>query len=258
MRLTSFTVASGPAASSAVIVSILRRPSRPPVALISSAASVWPLSEGSPRIAPGPDWIVMWPNFTGVSGMRPLGVSCAAASPTTARSPSAAPPSVTPSPARKSRRARSLAISSSSRHGDADCMDAVAAGDRLHPALRVGRARVQLVPARRGGVPLIFERLPPVTGDAWDHARRLPRLAAIGADLHRAHRPRAPRPAADHAPAALERRAIRRSHDHRVHVQLAHRPHLALDAPVVEPRGVQALGTLGGQRHTREPFHLVS
>ena len=110
MRLTSFTVASGPAASSAVIVSSLRRPSSPPAALISSAARVWPFSEGRPRIAPGPDWIVMWPNFTGVSGIRPLAVSCAAASPTTASSPSAAPPSVTPSPARKSRRSRSLAI----------------------------------------------------------------------------------------------------------------------------------------------------
>src|SRR5882672_4367278 len=126
MRLSSFTVASGPAASSAVSVSILRRPSSPPAPLISSAASVWPFSEGSPRIAPGPDWTVMWPNFTGVSGMRPLAVSCAAASPATARSPptpSVAPPSVTPSPARKSRRPRSLVISSSCRRSGDEAAD---------------------------------------------------------------------------------------------------------------------------------------
>jgi len=57
------------------------------------------LERGRPRIAPGPDWIVMWPNFNRRLGMRPLAVSCAAASPTTARSPSAAAPTVTPSPA---------------------------------------------------------------------------------------------------------------------------------------------------------------
>src|SRR5437899_7023757 len=256
MRLTSFTVASGPAAWSAVIVSIVRLPSRPPAALVSSAASVWPLSEGRPRIAPGPDWIVMWPNFTGVSGMRPLGVSCAAALPTTARSPSAAPPSATPSPARKSRRSRSLAMRPSC-HGDADCMDAIAAGGRLHTALRVCRAGVQLVPARRGDVPRICERLPLMIGAAWRHARRLPRLAAVGADLHRAHRPGAPRPALDPVPAALQHGTLGRRHDHRVHVQLAHRAHVALDAPVVELRGEHALGTLGRERDAREPLHGV-
>ena len=42
-RRSSFTLASVPAASSALRVSILRLPSRPPSALISSAASMWPL-----------------------------------------------------------------------------------------------------------------------------------------------------------------------------------------------------------------------
>ena len=43
MRRSSLTLASVPAASSALSVSILRLPSRPPWALISSAASMWPL-----------------------------------------------------------------------------------------------------------------------------------------------------------------------------------------------------------------------
>ena len=43
IRRISFTQASVPAASSALMVSILRLPSRPPCALISSAASMWPL-----------------------------------------------------------------------------------------------------------------------------------------------------------------------------------------------------------------------
>src|SRR3989441_5848497 len=253
MRLTSFTVASGPAASSAVIVSIFRLPRRPPAALISSAASVWPFSEGRPRIAPGPDWIVMWPNFTGVSGMRPLGVSCAAAAPT--RSPSAAPPSATPSPARKSRRSRSLAMRPSC-HGDADCLDAIAAGLRLHTALRVGRAGMQLMAAGDQSVPRVPEGLPLVIGAARRHARWLPRLAAVGADVHPAHGPGAPRPALDRVPAALQHGALRRRHDHRVHVQLAHRAHLALDAPVVELRGEQALGALGRERDAPEPLHI--
>src|SRR5271166_2278215 len=43
MRRSSLTLASVPAASSAVMVSILRLPNRPPCALISSAARMWPL-----------------------------------------------------------------------------------------------------------------------------------------------------------------------------------------------------------------------
>ena len=73
MRRSSFTLASVPAASSAVIVSILRLPRMPPLALISSAARMWPLSEGSPSTAAGPVKKVMWPNFSGLSGMLPFG-----------------------------------------------------------------------------------------------------------------------------------------------------------------------------------------
>ena len=43
MRRNSLTLASVPAASSAFTVSILRLPSSPPCALISSAARMWPL-----------------------------------------------------------------------------------------------------------------------------------------------------------------------------------------------------------------------
>src|SRR5437899_537786 len=102
LRLTSFTEASGPAASSAVIVSILRRPRSPPAALISSEARVCPLSEGAPSTAPGPERIVMCPNLTGVSGTRPRGDSWAAGAVT---SPSVTAPTGTPSEARKVRRA---------------------------------------------------------------------------------------------------------------------------------------------------------
>ena len=54
MRRSSLTLASVPAFSSAVMVSILRLPRMPPAALISSAARMWPLSEGSPSTAAGP------------------------------------------------------------------------------------------------------------------------------------------------------------------------------------------------------------
>ncbi len=54
MRRISLTLASVPAFSSAVMVSILRLPRMPPAALISSAARMWPLSEGSPSTAAGP------------------------------------------------------------------------------------------------------------------------------------------------------------------------------------------------------------
>ena len=43
IRRISLTLASVPAFSSALSVSIFRFPSRPPWALISSAASMWPL-----------------------------------------------------------------------------------------------------------------------------------------------------------------------------------------------------------------------
>ena len=60
-RRSSLTLASVPAFSSALSSSILRLPSRPPAALISSAASCWPLNIGSPSTAAGPVKKVMWP-----------------------------------------------------------------------------------------------------------------------------------------------------------------------------------------------------
>ena len=73
IRRSSLTLASVPAASSAVIVSILRLPRRPPWALISSAAIVWPLSDGSPSTAAALVRKVMWPTLNGVSGIWPFG-----------------------------------------------------------------------------------------------------------------------------------------------------------------------------------------
>ena len=59
IRRSSFTLASVPAFSSALIVSIFRFPRKPPWPLISSAARIWPLYIGSPRMAAGPLWNVM-------------------------------------------------------------------------------------------------------------------------------------------------------------------------------------------------------
>ncbi len=111
-RRISFTLASVPAFSSALKVSILRLPSRPPWALISSAARVWPLNEGSPSTAAGPVKNVMWAILYGVSGTVPLGWpyagvtsgTAARGTPAAAAAPAAAVPTVTPSRARKSRR----------------------------------------------------------------------------------------------------------------------------------------------------------
>src|SRR5947207_14335588 len=236
MRLTSLTVASGPAASSAVIVSILRRPSRPPAALISSAASVWPLREGRPRIAPGPDWIVMWPNFTGVSGTRPLAVSCASATPATASWPAipsdppspTAPPMLTPRPARNSRRSSSLPMSF--LHDHVDGMDAIAPRTRLHAPALVGGAGMHRVAAGRR-VPRARERLPLVIVPTRRDARRSPRGPAVGTHVHRAHGPVAPRPATDRLRAGGQRRAVGRRHDDGVDVELAHRTQPTVDAP---------------------------
>src|SRR5262249_55725873 len=97
-----------PAASSAVIVWILRLPSKPPCALISSAASVWPFNEGSPSTAAALVRKVMCPVLNGVSGILPLGASVAARTswgPATRPAPAKpVPPTVTPSALRKSRR----------------------------------------------------------------------------------------------------------------------------------------------------------
>src|SRR6266581_3120186 len=81
-RRSSFTFASVPAFSSALSSSIFRLPRSPPAALISSAASCWPLNIGSPSTAPGPVKNVMWPIRYGLSGMFPFGLSCACATPT--------------------------------------------------------------------------------------------------------------------------------------------------------------------------------
>src|SRR2546428_219289 len=70
IRLTSFTVASGPAASSAVVVSLFRLPRRPPAAFISSAARGWALSRRAPSTAPRPPRIRQWPDLTRLSGER--------------------------------------------------------------------------------------------------------------------------------------------------------------------------------------------
>src|SRR6266487_1255397 len=102
------TLASVPAASSAVMVSILRLPNKPPWALISSAAMVWPLNDGSPSTAAALVRNVMWPVLKGVSGIFPLAGSWAALSscePPTRPAPARpAPPTVTPNVLRKARR----------------------------------------------------------------------------------------------------------------------------------------------------------
>src|SRR5262249_4896645 len=77
--LSSLTLPSTPAASSAAIVTILRAPRNPPSALISSAARVCPFNAGAPRAAPGPDWKVIWPTLNGVVGFFPFGLVTAPA-----------------------------------------------------------------------------------------------------------------------------------------------------------------------------------
>ena len=118
IRRISLTLASVPAFSSALNVSIFRLPSRPPWALISSAARMCPLYEGSPSTAAAPVKKVMWPILYGVSGMLPLGCACACeisgtaarGTPAAAAAPAAAVPTVTPRRARKSRRLTSCVM----------------------------------------------------------------------------------------------------------------------------------------------------
>src|SRR5215467_10884709 len=112
-RRSSFTLASVPAFSSALSSSIFRLPSSPPVALISSAASCWPLNIGSPSTAAGPVKKVIWPILNGLSGMFPFGLSCACATPTIGMVPPAvanAAPTLTPRELRKLRRSTSPAM----------------------------------------------------------------------------------------------------------------------------------------------------
>src|SRR5246127_94896 len=108
IRRSSLTLASVPAASSAVIVSSFRLPWTPPWALISSAAIVWPLSDGSPRTAAALVKKVMWPTLNGVSGVRPFADSWAAsrtrAPPIIPAPARLAPPTATPKLLRKPRR----------------------------------------------------------------------------------------------------------------------------------------------------------
>src|SRR5262249_36601797 len=106
IRRSSLTLASVPAASSAVITSILRLPRRPPLALISSTAMVRPLREGSPSTAAALVRKVMWPTLYDVSGILPFAGSSAALSirdPPTAPAPPT-PPTITPSLLKKLRR----------------------------------------------------------------------------------------------------------------------------------------------------------
>src|SRR5258706_10329273 len=167
IRRTSLTLASVPAASSAVIVSIFRLPRKPPSALISSAASVSPLSEAAPSTAAGPERNVMWPYFTGLSGIWPFGGSLASprARPMT-RSPAAAAdaaPTVTPRRLRNSRRLTSWLTEISSFDGDRHFVDAVAPVARgLDAPARVGGSALDPVLARRLGAPVEEEALPGV------------------------------------------------------------------------------------------------
>src|SRR5262249_33457928 len=70
MRRSSLTLASVPAASSAVMVSGLRLPSNPPSALISSPAGMGPLGRGSPGSAAGLGWSVHVTGAFGACGGR--------------------------------------------------------------------------------------------------------------------------------------------------------------------------------------------
>ena len=79
MRRSSLTLASVPAASSAMMVSIFLFPRSPPSALISSAAIRWPFLPGSPKRLAGPVRNVMWPVLNGLSGIFPLALKAACA-----------------------------------------------------------------------------------------------------------------------------------------------------------------------------------
>src|SRR4029450_11219746 len=90
-------------------------PSKPPWALISSAARMWPFNDGSPSTAAGPVRKVMCPVLYGVSGILPLGGSAAALTscgPATRPAPARpVPPTVTPSAPRNLRRSTAVGLS---------------------------------------------------------------------------------------------------------------------------------------------------
>src|SRR5262249_36357519 len=268
IRFTSFTVASGPAASAGVIVSILRLPRSPPAPLISSAASVCPLSDGAPSTAPGPERIVTWPNFTGRSGMRPFpGSSAAVAGPATGSSVSdvltVAAPMVTPSRARNSRRSIEgiMRSPSGSRHGHGDRVNAVPPGRWLCATGAVGRAAVELVASRPLDRPRDGEALPRRRRAARIEHRVAPGRSTIHADVDARHVAGAPRLATDLVRPARDLSAIGRTDDDRVDVEIAYRlgDRLAVHRPpaIVEPRREQALGPVTGEAGTGQPFHRV-
>src|SRR5215510_10711009 len=114
IRRSSLTFASVPAASSAVMVSILRLPSNPPFALISSAASIWPFNDGSPSTAAALVRNVMCPVLNGVSGIFPLGSAAARTIGEPAIMPAPTtpvPPTATPSAPRNLRRSTVVGLS---------------------------------------------------------------------------------------------------------------------------------------------------
>src|SRR5260370_37799679 len=139
------------------MVAIGRRARSRRAALISWEGSVWPLSEGAPSTAPGPERIVMCPNLTGVSGTRPRGDSWAAGAVT---SPSVTAPTVTPSEARNVRRSTVVLMGvplpgrrGSSPHRHVDRVNAIPPCSRLRAPLLVGGAALEHVGSRRGGGP---------------------------------------------------------------------------------------------------------
>src|SRR6266851_1296507 len=245
IRLTSFTEASGPAASSAVIVSIRRRPRSPPVALISSEARVCPL--------------------TGVSGTRPRGDSWAAGAVT---SPRVTAPTVTPSEARNVRRSTVVLMGvplpgrrGSSPHRHVDRVNAIPPCSRLRAPLLVGGAALEHVGSRRGGRPVEREALPRVSFTPGLEPCFPPGGAAIDAHVHPAHRSRAPRPAFDRARARSQRVGLGGGDDHRVDVEVANGHDVLLpvdhEPAVVETRREEALGSGVGEVDARHPLDGV-
>src|SRR5262245_10274615 len=77
--LSSFTLPSIPAASSATIVTILREPRNPPSALIPSAATGRTFHPGDRVPGQRPNLKVICPTLKGVSGIFPFGLATAPA-----------------------------------------------------------------------------------------------------------------------------------------------------------------------------------
>src|SRR5712692_336818 len=266
IRLTSFTQASGPAASSAVMVSILRRPRRPPAALISSEARVCPLREGDPSTAPGPERIVTCPNLTGVSGMRPRAGSWDDAGVTT--SPRVRAPTVTPTEARNLRRSTVVLIGNpllgrrgESPHRHVDGVNAVAPRLWLASFPIVGGTALEHMGAGPAGRPVEGEALPGIALTPGLEPRVGPAGAAVGAHLDPAHRSGAPRPALHGLRARDQGVGLRGRHDQRMNVEVAHgldqRMAVGHQPSVVETRREQTLGARVGEIDARHPLDRV-